>query len=195
MSRSMLINGKLVAGSRSLDVIDPATGRVFATCACASREDIEDAVTAAAAAFPAWAATSAAERSALLIKLAEAIEANLESLARTLTSEQGKPIPDAQAEVGGAAHVLRYYAAQTIPIEVIEDSEARLIELHRRPLGVVAAIVPWNFPVITAINKVGAALLTGNTVVVKPAATTPLGRALCSGRHGRAIPPQARALF
>ena len=174
MNRNMLIGGQLVAGNRTLDVVDPATGQVFATCGCGSRDDFEDAVTAAAAAFPAWSATTAEERSALLIKMAEVIEANLESLARTLTSEQGKPIPDAQAEIGGAAYFLRYYAGQTIPMEVIEDSEARRIELHRRPLGVVAAIVPWNFPVLTAVNKVGAALLTGNTVVVKPAATTPL---------------------
>lgn len=174
MSLQMLIGGKLVAGNRTLNVVDPATGQIFSSCASGSREDFEDAVTAAAAAFPAWSQTTAEERSALLIKMAEVIEANLESLARTLTSEQGKPIPDAQAEVGGAAYFLRYYAGQTIPVEVIEDSEARLIELHRRPLGVVAAIVPWNFPVLTAVNKVGAALLTGNTVVVKPAATTPL---------------------
>jgi len=155
-------------------VVDPATGQVFAGCARGSREDFEDAVTAAAAAFPAWSQTTAEARSALLIQMAEVIEANLVSLARTLTSEQGKPLPDAQAEVGGAAYFLRYQAGQTIPVDVIEDSDARRIELHRRPLGVVAAIVPWNFPVLTAVNKVGAALLTGNTVVVKPAATTPL---------------------
>ena len=174
MSLQMLIGGKLVAGNRTLDVVDPATGQVFECCACGSREDFEDAVTAAAAAFPTWSQTTADERSALLIKMAEVIEANLESLSRTLTSEQGKPIADAQAEVGGAAYFLRYQAGQTIPVELIEDSEVRRIELHRRPLGVVAAIVPWNFPVLTAVNKVGAALLTGNTVVVKPAATTPL---------------------
>lgn len=170
----MLVNGKLTRGSRTLDVVDPATAEVFAACACASREEIEDAVTASAAAFPSWSATSLDERRAVLIKMAEAIETNLESIARTLTSEQGKPIGDAQGEVGGAAYFLRYYAGLEIPVEMIEDSEARRIELHRRPLGVVAAIVPWNFPVLTAINKVGAALITGNTVVVKPAATTPL---------------------
>ena len=170
----MLLNGKLVSGSRSLDVIDPATGDVFATCACASRDEMEDAVTAAAAAFPAWAATSITHRRGILIKMAEAIEANLDSIARTLTSEQGKPIADAKSEVGGAAYFLRYYAGLELPVELLEDSDARRIELHRRPLGVVAAIVPWNFPVLTAVNKVGAALLTGNTVVVKPAATTPL---------------------
>lgn len=170
----MLVNGKLTRGSRTLDVVDPATAEVFAACACASREEIEDAVTASAAAFPSWSATSLDERRAVLIKMAEAIETNLESIARTLTSEQGKPIGDAQGEVGGAAYFLRYYAGLEIPVEMIEDSEARRIELHRRPLGVVAAIVPWNFPVLTAVNKVGAALITGNTVVVKPAATTPL---------------------
>ena len=174
MSYDMLINGQLVAGSRTLDVIDPSTGDVFDTCACASREEIEDAVTAAAAAFPAWSATSVDERRAVLIKMAEAIEANLETIARTLTSEQGKPIADALGEVGGAAYFLRYYAGLELPVEMIEDSDARRVELHRRPLGVVAAIVPWNFPVLTAVNKAGAALLTGNTVVVKPAATTPL---------------------
>lgn len=174
MSFEMLINGQLVAGSRTLDVVDPSTGDVFDTCGCASREEIEGAVTAAAAAFPAWSTTSRDERRSVLIKMAEAIEENLESIARTLTSEQGKPVTDAQAEVGGAAYFLRYYAGLEIPIETIEDSETRRIELHRRPLGVVAAIVPWNFPVLTAVNKVGAALLTGNTVVVKPAATTPL---------------------
>ena len=150
----MLVNGKMIGGSRTLDVVDPATAEVFATCACASREEIEDAVTAAAAAFPAWSATSLDERRALLIKMAEAIEANLDSLARTLTREQGKPVGDAQGEVGGAAYFLRYYAGIEIPVETIEDSDARRIELHRRPLGVVAAIVPWNFPVLTAVNKI-----------------------------------------
>lgn len=170
----MLINGALLDGSRKLDVVDPATGDVFETCACASREEMESAVAASVSAFPAWAATPIADRRAILIKMAEAIEANLDAIARTLTLEQGKPIPDAQAEVGGAAYFLRYYAELEIPVEVIEDSDQRRIELQRKPLGVVAAIVPWNFPVLTAVNKAGAALLTGNTVVVKPAATTPL---------------------
>lgn len=170
----MLINGTLLQGSRKLDVVDPATGEVFATCGSASREEMESAVTSSAAAFPAWAATPLDARRAILIRLAEAIEQNLQDIARTLTLEQGKPIPDAEAEVGGAAYFLRYYAGLEIPVEVVEDSAQRRVELHRRPLGVVAAIVPWNFPVLTAVNKAGAALLTGNTVVIKPAATTPL---------------------
>ena len=189
MRHQMLINGKMSNGSRSLDVVDPATGEVFATSACASREEIEDAVAAAAAAYPAWSATSLEERRSVLIKMAEAIEANLESIARTLTSEQGKPIADAMGEVGGAAYFLRYYAGLEIPVEMIEDSEVRRVELHRKPLGVVAAIVPWNFPVLTAVNKAGAALLTGNTVVVKPAATTPLATLEIAALWQDIVPP------
>ena len=189
MRHQMLINGKMSNGSRSLDVVDPATGEVFATSACASREEIEDAVAAAAAAYPAWSATSLEERRTVLIKMAEAIEANLESIARTLTSEQGKPIADALGEVGGAAYFLRYYAGLEIPVEMIEDSEVRRVELHRKPLGVVAAIVPWNFPVLTAVNKAGAALLTGNTVVVKPAATTPLATLEIAALWQDIVPP------
>ena len=189
MRHQMLINGKMSNGSRSLDVVDPATGEVFATSACASREEIEDAVAAAAAAYPAWSATSLEERRMVLIKMAEAIEANLESIARTLTSEQGKPIADALGEVGGAAYFLRYYAGLEIPVEMIEDSEVRRVELHRKPLGVVAAIVPWNFPVLTAVNKAGAALLTGNTVVVKPAATTPLATLEIAALWQDIVPP------
>ena len=189
MRHQMLINGKMSNGSRSLDVVDPATGEVFATSACASREEIEDAVAAAAAAYPAWSATSLEERRSVLIKMAEAIEANLESIARTLTSEQGKPIADALGEVGGAAYFLRYYADLEIPVEMIEDNEVRRVELHRKPLGVVAAIVPWNFPVLTAVNKAGAALLTGNTVVVKPAATTPLATLEIAALWQDIVPP------
>lgn len=174
MTYDMLIDGKLVAGDRALDVIDPATGGVFATCACASEAQIELAVAAAAAAFPAWAATPAEERSAIMVRIAEVIEANLETLARLLTSEQGKPLGDARAEVGGAAWFMRNYASARLPVEVREDSETRRVELHRVPLGVVAAIVPWNFPLLTGTNKLGAALITGNTVVLKPAPTTPL---------------------
>ena len=174
MDYPMLIDGALVDGSRRLDVVDPSTGEVFAHCACASAADIDAAVAAAAAAFPKWSGTSIETRHALMLKMAEAIEANIDTLARTLTSEQGKPLADAIAEVGGAAYFLRYFAQTSLPVQVLEDGEQRRVELHRAPLGVVAAIVPWNFPVLTAVNKLGAALLTGNTVVLKPAATTPL---------------------
>eukprot|EP01037_Dinobryon_pediforme_P010161 gene10161-10230_t len=174
MTYDLLIDGKLVFGDRALDVVDPATGAVFATCACASEAQFEQAVAAAAAAFPAWAATPVEHRSVIMVRIAEAIEANLDTLARLLTSEQGKPLDDARAEVGGAAWFMRNYADARLPVEVREDSETRRVELHRVPLGVVAAIVPWNFPFLIGTNKLGAALITGNTVVLKPAPTTPL---------------------
>ncbi len=174
MTYDLLIDGKLVSGDRTLDVVDPATGALFATCACASEAQVEQAVAAAAAAFPAWAATPVEDRSAIMVRIADVIEANLEALARLLTSEQGKPLADARAEVGGAAWFMRNYANARLPVEVREDSETRRVELHRVPLGVVAAIVPWNFPLLTGTNKLGAALITGNTVVLKPAPTTPL---------------------
>jgi acyl-CoA reductase-like NAD-dependent aldehyde dehydrogenase len=174
MRFDMLINGALMAGSRRIEVIDPATASVFAECACAGPEDIEAAVAAAAAAFPGWAATPLAARQTVLRQMADAVDADAETLARLLTSEQGKPLADARGEVGAVSFFLRHHAATSLPLEIIEDSESRRVEMHRAPLGVVVAIVPWNFPLLTAANKLGAALLTGNTVVLKPAATTPL---------------------
>lgn len=141
MDYPMLINGKLVPGHRTLDVIDPSTGDVFATAACAAREDVNAAVEAAARAFPAWAATPLAERQAILVRMADAVDANADSLARLLTSEQGKPLGDARGEVGGVSYFLRHYAGCALPVEVLEDSATHRIELHRKPLGVVAAIV------------------------------------------------------
>jgi acyl-CoA reductase-like NAD-dependent aldehyde dehydrogenase len=170
----MLINGELVAGERTLEVEDPATGGVFARVACASASQIDAAVLAAAAAFPAWSATPLADRQALLTAVADRIDAAHETLATLITREQGKPLADARVEVGATSYFLRHYASVQFPVEVIEDSAQKRIEMHRDPLGVVAAIVPWNFPLLTACNKLGAALLTGNTVVVKPAATTPV---------------------
>ena len=184
----MLINGQLVAGSRTLDVVDPSTGAVFATCACASREDIERAVSSAAAAFPGWAATPVAARQRLLLQMADAVDREAESLARLLTCEQGKPLSDARGEVGAVSYFLRHYATVSLPVQLIEDSEIRRVELHRKPLGVVAAIVPWNFPLLTAANKIGAALVTGNTVVLKPAPTTPLATLQMAALFSNIVP-------
>ncbi len=170
----MLIDGALVAGASELPVLNPATEQVVAVAARADATQIEAAVVAAKRAFPAWAARSFAERAAVLTAMAGAIEANGDELARLLTLEQGKPIPQAHGEVASAVGMLRYYASVELPVEVIEDGPQRRVEIHRRPLGVVAAIVPWNFPLVMVATKIGAALITGNTVVAKPAATTPL---------------------
>jgi acyl-CoA reductase-like NAD-dependent aldehyde dehydrogenase len=157
-----------------MDVINPATGAAFATCPRASSAQLNRAVAAAKAAFPAWAATPIAERKKALTAIADVIQANATELARLLTQEQGKPLGDATGEVFGASAFFRYFTSLDLPVKIIDDSEGRKVEAHRRPLGVIGAIVPWNFPLILMAFKVPAALLAGNTMVLKPAATTPL---------------------
>lgn len=171
---SLLINGALVAGDTTMDVINPATEEVLCAAPRASEAQLDQAVAAAKAAFPAWSKTPIDERKAVVNKIADAIEANAEDLARLLTQEQGKPIGDATAEVYGTAIFLRYFTSLDLPVKVIDDSEGRRVEAHRRPLGVVGAIVPWNFPMILMAFKLSPALVAGNTIVVKPAPTTPL---------------------
>ncbi|MDP1626196.1 MAG: aldehyde dehydrogenase family protein [Parvibaculum sp.] len=170
----LLINGKLVAGAKSMDVINPATEEVVASCSRASEAQLNEAVAAAKSAFPAWSATPIADRKKVLNAIADAIEANAPDLARLLTQEQGKPIGDATGEVYGTAAFFRYFTMLDLPVKVIEDSEGKRVEAHRRPLGVIGAIVPWNFPLILMAFKLPPALLAGNTVVLKPAPTTPL---------------------
>jgi acyl-CoA reductase-like NAD-dependent aldehyde dehydrogenase len=170
----MLINGALIAGAAEQDVINPATEQVVAKAPHASAEQINEAIAAAKQAFPAWSARSVKDRAAVLVAIAEIVEAHADELGRILTLEQGKPLHYAQGEARGVAGMLRYYAGLDLPVEVLEDSDSRRVEIHRQPLGVVAAIIPWNFPLSLLGTKIANALLTGNTVVAKPAATTPL---------------------
>ncbi|WP_207844262.1 aldehyde dehydrogenase family protein [Williamsia soli] len=171
--QSMLIDGKLVDGDRELAVINPATGEPFTTVACASAEQVAAAVDAAHRAFPAWSSTGIDERRAILVRIAEAVEANVTTLAQLTTSEQGKPFPIAVGEAMFLAQFIRYFAELPFEPEIIEDSAERRAVAYRRPLGVVAAIVPWNMPVSMIGTKLPAALLAGNTIVLKPAGTTP----------------------
>jgi acyl-CoA reductase-like NAD-dependent aldehyde dehydrogenase len=170
----MLIGGKMVDGDLDMDVINPATEQVLAHCPRASLAQLNDAVAAARAAFPAWSATSMDGRRAALAAAAEAIEAGAHDLARILTQEQGKPLAAALEETFGAAAFFRYFASMDLPAEVLADDATRRVEVRYRPLGVVGAIVPWNYPLILAAFKIPPALLAGNTIVVKPAGTTPL---------------------
>jgi acyl-CoA reductase-like NAD-dependent aldehyde dehydrogenase len=171
---NLLINGKMVPGATTMPVVNPATEEVLSQCPRASKAQLDEAVAAAKAAFPAWAATSMDERRALIVKMAETIEKNADALARILTQEQGKPLADATAETLGMAGFFRYFASLDLPMKVIEDSKGRRVEAHRRPLGVIGAIIPWNFPLLILAFKLPPALLAGNTLVVKPAPTTPL---------------------
>jgi acyl-CoA reductase-like NAD-dependent aldehyde dehydrogenase len=170
----LLIDGQLVDGDATMSVINPANEEVLAQCPRASKAQLDLAVAAAKRAFPGWRDTPIDERRAALVAMADAIQGDLQNLARLLTQEQGKPLADAMGEVFGAAAFFRYFATLDLPEKVIEDSDTRKVISRRRPLGVVGAIVPWNFPLILMAFKVPAALLSGNTVILKPAATTPL---------------------
>ncbi|MFK8067043.1 MAG: aldehyde dehydrogenase family protein [Gammaproteobacteria bacterium] len=170
----LLINGKLVEGDGVMDVINPATEGVVASCPRGSEKQIDLAVRSAKAALPTWSSTKIENRRSILNTIAEAIEKNANEMASLLTAEQGKPLNDALGEVNGTAAFFRHAAGLEFEPKVIESSGKRQIELHRRPIGVVAAIIPWNFPLMIMAFKVPLALLVGNTVVVKPAATTPL---------------------
>jgi acyl-CoA reductase-like NAD-dependent aldehyde dehydrogenase len=171
---NLLIGGRLVPGAATFEVINPATEQVLALCPRADLGQLNQAVAAAKAAFPAWSAKPIAERQRLLVQLADALSAESESFARLLTQEQGKPLAGAAGEIGGAIAMIRAFAAMNLESKVLKEGGGTRIVLQRVPLGVVAAITPWNFPLILLMIKLAPALLAGNTVVVKPAPTTPL---------------------
>jgi acyl-CoA reductase-like NAD-dependent aldehyde dehydrogenase len=170
----LLIDGQLVEGTDTLEVINPATGKVLMRAPRANRAQFEKAVAAARQAFAAWSATPFRERGALLLKLSDALEAAQDKFARVLTEEQGKPLPHAFDEIGRAVAVIRYYAGLDLPLDVIKEDAAQKVVRQYKPIGVVAAITPWNFPILLLTIKVAPALLAGNTIVAKPAPTTPL---------------------
>ena len=171
---SLLINGRLTSGAATLDVINPATEQILAVAPRADRTQLDQAVAAAKAAFPGWSATPLRARGDLLLKLAIALEARQDEFARLLTEEQGKPLPHANGEIAGSIGIIRYYASLDLPLTVLKDDDTRKVVQQRTPLGVVATITPWNFPMLLLMIKVAPALLAGNTVVAKPAPTTPL---------------------
>ncbi len=172
---SLVIGGRKVAGDRgTLPVIDPALGEAFAECPNASPAQLDEAVAAAARAFEQWQHSSCAERRALLEAIAARIEQNAPELAEIIVREQGKPLALAHMEVGGAVAWTRATAALELPVEVIEDRPGKRIELHRRPLGVVGSITPWNWPLMIAVWHIMPALRAGNAVVIKPSELTPL---------------------
>ena len=172
------IGGEWVAADsgRTIPVVNPATGVEMGTVPNCGRDETRRAIAAAHAAFPAWSTATAASRADILRKLAGLIEANKEALARLLTSEQGKSLAEARGEVGSAANYVMWFAEEarraygdTIP----SPWPDRRIMVVKQPVGVVAAITPWNFPTLMLARKIGAALSAGCTVVAKPASQTP----------------------
>ena len=170
----MSINGDAVTTEHTQPVYNPATRAVFAQVPDASREQLDQTVGFARAALKGWAATPAEGRQAALERYASLIEAHAEEFVSLLTREQGKPKAGAEWEVFGSVDWLRAVASQRLPDEVIEDSDDRRVVTRFTPVGVVGAIVPWNFPILLAIWKIAPALMAGCTMILKPSPYTPL---------------------
>ena len=171
------VGGRWVAGERRLAVTNPATGALIAEVADTTAADTRTAIDAAAAAMPAWAATPAKARAAILRRWFDLIMANQEDLARLMTAEQGKPLAESRGEIAYAASFIEWFAeeAKRVYGDVIPAPHGgQRILVLKQPVGVVAAITPWNFPAAMITRKVGPALAAGCGIVVKPAAQTPL---------------------
>jgi len=188
------INGKFVAPAKGnyFDVVSPIDGKVFTQAAHSTKEDLEIAVDAAHEAFKTWGKTSATERSILLNKIADVIENNLAYIAAVETVDNGKPIRETMAaDIPLAIDHFRYFAS------VIRAEESSITELDSQtvsialsePLGVIAQIIPWNFPILMAVWKLAPALAAGNTVVLKPAESTPVSILVLIELVGDLLPP------
>ena len=176
-SYPMLIAGRAVNSTEQDNVLNPATGQPFATCARATAAHIAEAVAAAARAYRTWRRDELLRRQKLH-ECAAALQARAADIAQLLTQEQGKPLTAATMEVYGAALWFSYFANLDVHPEVLQDDGEKRIQVVRKPLGVVAAITPWNFPVVLLAWKLAPALLAGNTVVAKPSEFTPLSSLL-----------------
>ena len=177
----MLIGGEWRAASahEEIEVVNPATEETVASVPAGSADDVDLAVATAQRAFADWSATDVEARASILAKAADLIHENAKALAQTLTSEQGKPVAEAIGEVNHLAHGVRFYAEAATKVRgAYQELPSTMGKSYglviRRPMGVCAAITPYNFPLTLLGTKVAPALASGNTVVAKPAATTPL---------------------
>jgi acyl-CoA reductase-like NAD-dependent aldehyde dehydrogenase len=176
MDYTLFIGGAKVATANHQDIRNPSTGQVVGRMPLATPDDLDRAVNAAAGAFRTWAARSDEERAQACRDVAEAIAAHAEELATLLTLEQGKPMNGlgSRFEIGGAVAWTRYTAELALPVEILQDNNEGRVELHRKPVGVVGSITPWNWPVMIACWHIIPAIRAGNTVVIKPSPMTPL---------------------
>jgi succinate-semialdehyde dehydrogenase/glutarate-semialdehyde dehydrogenase len=176
---AMLIDGRpsLGGSGKAVEVFNPANGELIGSVPVASPEDIDQAVRSADRAYRLWREAPAAERAAIMIKVVGAVRANVEELGRMLTTEQGKPFPQAKGEIGGFCAVMEFYAQEARRITGMvlpSDVKDKFVYVLRHPIGVVAAIPPWNDPLHLLSRMLGPALAAGCTVVAKPSSETPL---------------------
>jgi acyl-CoA reductase-like NAD-dependent aldehyde dehydrogenase len=169
-----LIDGEMVSTANTIDVINPANEQVVGHVPACGAEELDRAVAAARRAFKTWSKTPIDDRRAVIRAIAAAISDNSDELYRLLTTEQGKPHAQARGEIAGAAGLIMAQSTLSLDDVINEDSDTRLSRTRRVPVGVVGGIVPWNFPVMMAVQKIAPALLSGCTIVLKPSPYTPL---------------------
>lgn len=186
----MTINGLAADASdgKVLEVINPATGEVVDTVPSASKEDVDAAVAAAKAAQPVWAAVPVHEKVKIMMGFLDLVDMNQEDLARTLSDETGKPITEARAEIGNIPIAFQAFSekakhlyGEVIPAGLEAGQERNILFTQREPIGVVACVIPFNFPCDLFDQKVAPALLAGNSVVIKPSTDNPV--TLCKLTH------------
>ena len=173
---ALIIDGKRVIAKSTLSVMNPSTGAQVGEMPLATKKDILSAVASAKKAFASWKNVPDAERSAACMAVATKIEDHAEELATLLTLEQGKPLGGlgSRFELGGALAWTRHTAGLKLPFELLQDSPEGRVELHRKAIGVVVSVTPWNWPVMIACWHIIPAIRAGNTVIIKPSPYTPL---------------------
>ncbi|UVK48339.1 aldehyde dehydrogenase family protein (plasmid) [Mesorhizobium sp. AR07] len=169
-----LVDGSLVRDGLKFNVINPATQGTVGTAIVPGAKVLQQAIDAADRAFVTWRAERWTVRSGLLLALADVIRKNVEELARLLTLEQGKPLQQARNETISCAEFLEHCSGLELRPIVLNNKPEAYAEQFFVPYGIVAGIVPWNFPLEAAISKIGPAIITGNSIIIKPAPTTPL---------------------
>lgn len=172
-----MINGKAISSQETFEVKNPANGEVLGYAPISSEAEVKAAVASAKAAQKSWAAKSDEERKGIMMQVAEVLTKNTDYLAQWITQEQGKPLagPGSRFEMQACVGWTQVPASLDLPVEVVFEDESRRDELHRRPIGVIGAISPWNWPLMIAIWQIIPALRAGNTVVIKPSEYTTLG--------------------
>ena len=188
---TLLIGGKPVATSHHAPVANPSNGDVVGFMPLAAEADLDRAVAAATEAFKGWSQVSSGERAAACHAVAEKINGHAEELAQLLTREQGKPLNGlgSRFEIGAALAWTRHTAELDLPIEILQDDNEGRVELHRKPIGVVGSITPWNWPVMIACWHIVPAIRAGNTVVIKPSPLTPLSTIRLVEIMNEVLPP------
>lgn len=187
----LIINGKKVFSNNTFSVLNPANEEVVADCPIASKEQLDEAVSAAAIAFKSWSAEPDNVKAEACGNISAAITEHAEELAHLLTLEQGKPLNGAGSrfELGGAAGWAGYTSTLSLPVKTIQDDDNARILQTRKPIGVVGSILPWNWPLMIGVWHVLPAIRSGNTVVMKPSPYTPLSTLRMAEIMNECLPP------